>query len=85
MPIVIKHLRSLPLPPLPLPQGGVRKLVITDKDGIEHQINDVHEFQKIWEQMTPEQQRTWQQNYRFTPVKNLTGFRDYTGTARDLM
>lgn len=57
---------------------------VTDKNGVEHRITCKEDLQKILDEMTPEEKQTWQDNYRFCPVTNLTGNKDYTGTARDL-
>ena len=62
-----------------------RQLVVTDKDGVPHLIRTKADLQAILDQMTPEQFETWKTNYRFAPVWNRTGIKDYVGTSRDLM
>lgn len=61
-----------------------RKLFVTDKDGVEHQIKTPADLEAIFAQMTPQQQEDWKTRYRFAPIGNLTGNKDYTGTNRDL-
>ena len=61
-----------------------RKLFVTDKDGVEHQIKTPADLQAIFDQMTPEQRADWMTRYRFSPIENLTGNKNYTGTNRDL-
>lgn len=61
-----------------------RKLFITDKNGVEHEIKSSEDLQKILDEMTPAEVEVWKARYRFTPVTNKTGIKDYTGTANDL-
>ncbi len=61
-----------------------RKLFVTDKDGIEHEITTQAQLQAIIAQMTPEQFKEWQARYRFAPIQNLTGNINYTGTGLDI-
>jgi len=61
-----------------------RKLFVTDKDGVEHQITNQAELQAIIDQMTPEQFKDWEARYRFAPIQNLTGNKNYTGTGIDI-
>ena len=71
----------------PDPEGVVhlhRKLFITDRDGVEHEIRTMADFQAIVAQMTPAEFEDWKARYRFAPVQNLTGLQGYTGTGRDL-
>lgn len=62
----------------------VRKMSITDKDGIVREINCQKDLEAILAQMTPEELEKWKANYRFDPIYNDTGIIDYTGTLRDL-
>ena len=66
-------------------EGVVRKWFVTDKDGVEHQIRNQADLDAIMAQMTPEQREIFLLGYRFAPIQNLTGIRDYTGTIKDLM
>lgn len=61
-----------------------RRVHITDKDGVEHEIVTEADLLAIIAQMTPEQRKDWETRYRFAPVQNLTGNPNYTGTSRDL-
>lgn len=63
----------------------IRKLFVTDRFGVEHEIKSQADLQKILDQMTPEERKIYADRYRFAPVLNKTGLIDYTGTARDLM
>ena len=65
--------------------GIVRKLFVTDKDGVEHAIRTQEDLDIIMAQMTPEQKKKWEDNYRFCPVRNGTGNKNYVGTGKDLM
>lgn len=62
----------------------VRKLFVTDKNGVEVEIKTPDDLKKILAQMTPEEQQLWALRYRFAPIQNKTGNIDYTGTSRDL-
>ena len=66
------------------PHFATRKLFVTDKNGVEHEIRTQAELDAIIAQMTPQQYEDWKTRYRFAPVQNLTGNKDYTGTIRDL-
>jgi hypothetical protein len=61
-----------------------RTLRVTDKDGVEHEIVVPEDLSRILAQMMPEELDRWKTNYRFTPVQNLTGNKNYTGTIYDL-
>ena len=68
------------------PYGGRhfhRRLFVTDKDGVEHEIVTERDLKRILDQMTPEQLEEWKTRYRFTPIQNLTGNPNYTGTGLD--
>jgi len=62
-----------------------RKLFVTDKDGVEHEIRTKADLEAIFAQMTDEEYEEWKTRYRFAPVFNRTGIKDYTGTGRDLL
>lgn len=62
-----------------------RKLFVTDKDGVEHEIRTKADLDAIIAQMTPEEYENWKTQYRFAPILNRTGIKDYTGTGRDLL
>ena len=62
-----------------------RKLFVTDRDGVEHEIRTKADLQAILDQMTPEEYEEWKLRYRFAPIQNGTGIKDYTGTARNLL
>jgi hypothetical protein len=63
----------------------VRKRYLTDKDGVEHEIMSKEDLQAILDQMTPEERKRWEIQYRFSPIETALGqFYDYTGTLRDL-
>jgi len=61
-----------------------RKIFVTDKDGVEHEILSEADMQAIIAQMTPEQLEDFKARYRFSPIENLTKNQNYTGTNRDL-
>lgn len=61
-----------------------RRLFVTDKNGVEHEIHSDADLKAILDQMTPEELETWKTRYRFTPITNLTGNPNYLGTSRDL-
>jgi hypothetical protein len=61
-----------------------RTLFVTDKDGVWHKISTMGDLERIWKEMTPQQLADWKTRYRFAPVNNATGIRDYTGSSRDL-
>ena len=61
-----------------------RKVFITDKNGVEHEITSDEVLKAILAQMTPEQRKDWETRYRFAPIQNLTGNKNYMGTNRDL-
>jgi hypothetical protein len=70
------------------PTGEVpfhRKLFVTDKDGVEHEITSPVILERILAQMTPEQLEAWKARYRFAPIQNLTGNPNYMGTIRDIL
>lgn len=62
-----------------------RKLYVTDKNGVEHQIRTLADLQAIIAQMTPEEFETWKARYRFAPIQNQTGNPNYTGTIKDIV
>jgi hypothetical protein len=62
-----------------------RKLFVTDKDGVEHEIKTKADLQAIFDEMTPQEYEDWKTRYRFAPIQNGTGIKDYVGTSRDLM
>lgn len=62
-----------------------RKLFVTDKNGVEHEIVTQKDLLDILAQMTPEQRKDWEARYRFAPIENLTGNPNYTGTGWDLL
>ena len=62
-----------------------RILYVTDKNGVEHEIKTKADLEAIFAQMTREEYEQWKENYRFCPITNRTGIKDYVGTARDLM
>jgi len=62
-----------------------RRLFITDKNGVEHEIFSQEQLQRILNEMTPQQRKQWEDNYRFCPITNRTGIPDYTGTSWDLL
>ena len=69
------------------PDGSVnlsRILFVTDKNGVWHKITTMCELERIWREMTPQQLADWKTRYRFAPVNNATGIRDYTGSSWDL-
>lgn len=61
-----------------------RRIFVTDKDGVEHEIYTQADLKRILDQMTPEQQKEYKNNYRFCPVTNLTHNPNYTGVVKDL-
>lgn len=61
-----------------------RRVFITDRNGVEHEIVTEQDLLDIVAQMTPEERKDWEARYRFAPVQNLTGNQDYTGTALDV-
>lgn len=63
---------------------ATRKVFVTDKHGVEHEIHSSEELKRIIAEMTPEEFEKWKAQYRFAPIQNLTGILDYTGTGRDL-
>lgn len=70
------------------PTGEVffhRRVFITDKNGVEHEIRTQQDMDVILAQMTPEERKDWEARYRFCPITNLTGNANYTGTLRDLL
>jgi len=60
-----------------------RRLFITDKSGVEHEIRTQQDLRAILAQMTPEELAIWKDNYRFAKVENLTKNINYTGTGWD--
>ena len=60
----------------------LRKLFISDKNGVYHEIRTQEDLQRILNQMTPEELERWKTQYRFTPIENRAG--NYTGTIGDL-
>lgn len=60
-----------------------RRVFITDKNGVEHQITSDEDMKFIIAQMTPQEFEDWKTRYRFTPITNLTGNPNYTGTFHD--
>jgi hypothetical protein len=62
-----------------------RKLFVTDRDGVEHEIKTKADLEAIIAQMTPEEYEIWKDRYRFAPIYNRTGINNYTGTGRDLL
>lgn len=87
MGVTIGTQNNVPVPEGPDPEGIVhlnRKLFVTDKDGVEHEIKTMADLQAIIGQMTPEQFEDWKARYRFAPVENLTKNINYTGSRRDL-
>ena len=69
------------------PDGTVnlsRTLFVTDKDGVWHKISTMADLERIMAEMTPQQLADWKTRYRFAPVNNATGIRDYTGSFRDI-
>lgn len=62
----------------------IRKLFVT-KNGIEYEIRSGEELERLLSDLTPEERKQWEINYRFTPITNKTGNPYYTGTARDLL
>jgi len=60
-----------------------RRLFVTDKDGVEHEIIHPDDLLNIIAQMTPEQKKDWETRYRFAPVQNGTGNPYYTGSQYD--
>lgn len=70
------------------PTGEVffhRRVFITDRNGVEHEITSSAVLQAILDQMTPQELEEWKARYRFAPIQNLTGNQNYTGTLRDLL
>lgn len=63
----------------------VRKLFITDKNGVEHEIRSGNELRAFLDTLTPEERKQWETNYRFCPITNYTGNPYYTGTQRDVL
>ncbi len=65
-----------------------RRRIITDQNGNLVQITSREQLQAIIDQMTPEQKKRFDDQYRFTPVENdidgLLGLW-YEGTLRDLL
>ena len=61
-----------------------RRLSITDKNGVEHEIRTQADLKRILAQMSPEERSQWETNYRFAPVHNLTKNPYYCGTGGDL-
>lgn len=62
----------------------VRRWFVTDKNGNEIEIKSQSDLQRILDQMTPEEKKRFQDQYRFAPIHNATGNPDYTGTGRDV-
>lgn len=62
-----------------------RKLFVTDRNGVEHEIKTPQDLQNILNMMTPDELALWQARYRFAPIINNTGNQNYTGTIRDLL
>lgn len=62
-----------------------RRVFVTDKDGVEHEIVTEQDLLDIISQMTADQRKDWEARYRFAPVQNLTGNKNYTGTLLDLL
>lgn len=62
----------------------IRKLFITDKNGIEHEIKSQAELKLLLSSFTDEEKKRWELNYRFCPITNFTGNPYYTGTQVDL-
>ena len=61
-----------------------RRVFVTDKNGVEHEIRCKEDLEAIIAQMTPQELETFKTNYRFAPIQNLTGNMNYMGTERDL-
>jgi hypothetical protein len=61
----------------------IRKLFVT-KNGVEHEIKSQEELLLLLADLTPEERKQWEMNYRFTPITNRTGNPYYTGTQMDL-
>jgi hypothetical protein len=81
-----ESLPSAPPPREPEGSGTFRRtLHVTDRDGVEHEIVVPEDLQRILAQMTPQELEDWKTRYRFAPVENLTGNKNYTGTIYDLM
>lgn len=62
-----------------------RKLYVTDKNGVEHEIKSFADLQKIIAQMTPQEFEDWKARYRFAPIQNQTGNPNYMGTIKDIL
>jgi len=59
--------------------------VITDAAGVEHQLRSKSDLDAFLATLTPEEVETWKVLYRFAPVHNRTGIKDYAGTIRDML
>lgn len=62
-----------------------RRLYVTDRDGVTHEIKTKDDLDRILAQMTPQELEDWKTRYRFTPISNGTDIKDYTGTISDLL
>ena len=63
----------------------IRKLYVTDQNGVEHEIKTQDDLLKLLATLTPEEKKQYELNYRFCPITNLTGNPYYTGTQIDLL
>lgn len=61
-----------------------RRVFVTDRDGNEVEIKSPADLERVLAQMTPEELREWKNRYRFAPIENNTGNKDYSGTGRDV-
>jgi hypothetical protein len=78
---------SIHVDPIGSPTGEVnlqRRWFVTDRNGVEHEITSPEVLDRIMADMTPEEVIQLKNSYRFAPIKNLTGNKNYMGTLRDL-
>ena len=64
--------------------GFHRRLFVSDKNGVFHEIRHEKDIEAIIAQMTPQEYEDWKARYRFTQITNLTGNPNYMGTSQDL-
>lgn len=62
----------------------IRRLFVTDRNGVEVEIKTDADLRRLLAEMTPEERRIWALRYRFAPIQNNTGNPNYMGTSRDL-
>lgn len=62
----------------------VRAWYLTDKDGVEHRIQNQKQLQAILDQMSPEEFEAWKARVRFDPIFNGTSIKSYCGQMRDI-